>query len=261
MIFIILDKENVKMDKRNNEKVSKLWGYWNIAEAILLISAGVLAIVFGSLIKADDAASSSSKTIELTLSIVIGLFVAMDGLLRIILVLARVKDSEQPIMLIGGFEISAGIVVMMISSFFVDTIIKFLGVFLTVIGLLFIIYSIAFIVRRRGKILMPSAQIAFGAILAALGAAILIVYLPSSGGDAAKEAAKQMISMICIGSVLSIAGLAQLVITIIYMTKKSKLGDDGDDGAKPIAAAEKTEVIDVKSDDEKKQIETKHKGK
>ena len=91
------------MDKRNNEKVSKLWGYWNIAEAILLISAGVLAIVFGSLIKADDASSTSSKAIELTLSIVIGLFVAMDGLLRIILVLARVKDSEQPIMLIGGF--------------------------------------------------------------------------------------------------------------------------------------------------------------
>ena len=109
----------------------KVWFIWNLIEALLMVAAGGLAIYFGI---TKDNGNGSTGPIETTIAAVIGAFIILDGILRILMVLFRYKESQESIWLVGGFEITAGIVVILSHEFFVGLIINFLSVFLMVIG-------------------------------------------------------------------------------------------------------------------------------
>ena len=123
----------------------KVWFIWNLIEALLMVAAGGLAIYFGI---TKDNGNSSTGPIETTIAAVIGAFIILDGILRILMVLFRYKESQESIWLVGGFEITAGIVVILSHEFFVGLIINFLSVFLMVIGGLLLLFSVLSIVRK-----------------------------------------------------------------------------------------------------------------
>lgn len=203
------------MDKKEKEKqksISRVWGVWNIVEALLLVCSGVLSIVIGSI----SETPGEQGPIQTVLAVVVGIFIALDGLLRIIMVLSRQAKTEQSIMLIGGFEITAGIVVAIMHPYFVGIIVNFLGVLLLVIGLLFGLFSIFSIAKRWERFYMPILEIVFGAILLSVGVSILILYY---GSDTAMQ---NRVTLIVIGAVMGIAGLSQFIITLISLSKAKK---------------------------------------
>ena len=113
----------------------KFWCIWNLAEAVLLLLAGVLSIVFGVLYDKDGDASK--VVISNVLPYVVGAFVAMDAALRIVLgVNFKGKETDESVMLVGGFELTAGILIMIFHDIFTRLIINAIAVLLIVIGLL-----------------------------------------------------------------------------------------------------------------------------
>lgn len=190
-------------------KFPKIWFIWNLVEALLILTAGVLSIVFGVM---ND--QSGSKPIETTIAAVIGAFIILDGILRIIMVLLRYKESEESVMLVGGFEITAGIVVIIFHTLFVQLIINFLSIFLMVIGALMLLFSILTIVRKADKMFMPVLEIIFGALLLALGVAVMILYKNANTGN--------QVVLIVIGVVMAAFGVTQAIIALISYRKKKK---------------------------------------
>ena len=96
-----------------NEKKSQVfWSVWNIVEALILIASGVLCIAF-------------QDKVELAkwISIIIGIFVVLDGGLRIALYFLGTKHGEESGALVGGFETPLGIVIIILFEEFLTIII------------------------------------------------------------------------------------------------------------------------------------------
>ena len=191
------------MDNEKQKKISHLWGAWNLIEAILLMAAGALSIAAAILFTEGGGDQSPIQTV-----------------LAIVVVMVMTKQKKNPdssIMLIGGFEITAGIVVAIMHKAFIDIIVNFLGVLLLVIGFLFVLFSIIMIARKNSPtFFMPIIEIVFGAILLAIGLTILILYYGSDIGM------RNKVTLIVIGAVMAIAGLAQAIITGISLRKAKK---------------------------------------
>lgn len=191
------------------KKSKKVWFICNYIEGLILLTAGILAIVY-----------NDNETLQKVLAYVVGAFVIIDGLLRIVMVLWGEKTSQDSIMLVGGFEVSLGILLIINASIFVDLVAQFLYIALIVIGALFLIFSILKIARRKDdtSLFMPISEIVFGAILVGLGIAFCIVYYKTND--------TQKIKLIILGSILVAIALAQLIITTISLSKIKKKGKD-----------------------------------
>lgn len=199
----------------NEKQVNSFWTVWNIVEAIILLAAGVVSIVFGCL-DGDNTDFKGNMGTILTYSV--ASFVILDGLLRIIMSFLKEENRmEEPIMLVGGFEITLGIVIMVVlKSVFIETMVYFMAIGMMVIGLLFLIFSVLTLVKKTTeKYFMPILEIVFGAILVGVGVFIVVVY------NVSKEAGDK-ISLILTGSVLAIAAIAQIAIVTISATKRKK---------------------------------------
>ena len=118
------------MEETNNVKktAKKIWSIWNTAEAVILLAAGVLAIVFGILYDKNNEPFNGNMETILTYSV--ASFVILDGLLRIIMsFLKQEQRTEESIMLVGGFEITLGVVVMVVlHEIFVETMVYFMAI-------------------------------------------------------------------------------------------------------------------------------------
>ena len=256
------------MDNEKQKKISHLWGAWNLIEAFLLMAAGALSIAVAILFTKDNPDQSPIQTV---LAIVVGVFIAMDGVLRIVMVMTKQKRTpDSSIMLIGGFEITAGVVVAIMHKAFIDIIVNFLGVLLLVIGFLFVLFSILMIARKSAPtFFMPIIEIVFGAILLAIGLTILLLYYGSDIGM------RNRVTLIVIGAVMGIAGLAQAIITGISLRKAKKANYvvpiedvevfDFDEPEQPRKSSKKEhkklkkeDIIEIPSSDPK-QIESKDK--
>lgn len=198
-------------NKVEERKMYKVWAVWNYVEAFLLVCAGVLGVVFGSI---TDLSNSSS--INMTIAIVAGLFVILDGILRIFMALSSLQESEESILLIAGFEVSIGIVIMLTYNIFIEILIKFLAVLLVVMGVLLVLFSIFSIVKKTSKTFMPILEILFGAILVAVGIAILIMFYSNNSSLSNK------ITILVVGIIMALAGVAQFVIATIQYKKSKK---------------------------------------
>lgn len=242
------DKVKVKNPITDEERMQKIWTVWNLVEAGLLFVAGILAIVFGVLSKADGGAplNSEAQVIENVILYVLASFIILDGLLRTLLLAKNFKHSESSAYLVGGFEITIGIVLMIMGSgYFFSLIINFLAVFMIVTGCLFLVVSIVAILKKVDNMVMPILEIVFGAIMIGFGIALLVLF---HAGD---NVARNRISFILIGSVMAIAGLAMAIITIIRDRKRKKLQKEAK-GEGP------TEVYEGKENPASKEKEAGH---
>ena len=217
------------------EKFKTFWLAWNLIEDALLIVAGALSIVFGIMVNENSGAiTSDTKVIENIILYVLASFIVLDGILRTVLLAKRQSNAETSAYLIGGFEITIGIVLMILGSeTFFKLIINFLGVFLLVIGALFLFVSIRTIVKHLTSMLMPVLEIFFGAILIGFGTALMIIY------HAGEVQIRNRVSYILIGTILAIAGIAMLIG--LFIGKKKEKHDK--------KKAEKQEVFDVRKEE------------
>lgn len=191
----------------------KFWCIWNLAEAVLLLLAGVLSIVFGVLYEKDGDASK--VVISNILPYVVGAFVAMDAALRIVLgVNFKGKETDESVMLVGGFELTAGILIMIFHDIFTRLIINAIAVLLIVIGLLMLLFSVITIIKKSQKLFIPILEILFAAILVAVGIVVLILFYTQDDTN--------QIVLITSGAIFSLAGIAQVIITAIKLHRLSK---------------------------------------
>jgi len=190
------------------KKTNLLWGIWNFVEATILLVAGILAIVY-------NESGADNQNLLFTIAFVVGSFVILDGLLRILMVVTGIETSKESIMLVGGFEITLGILIMIECNSFIRIVIEFLYVLLIVMGALLILFSILQIAKKSEKLYMPILEIVFAAILIALGIAVAVLHSTSNEGF-------NRVVLIVVGLILLVAGLAQAIITAIMIGKAKK---------------------------------------
>lgn len=217
------------MEETSNVKktAKKIWSIWNTAEAVILLAAGVLAIVFGILYDKNNEPFNGNMETILTYSV--ASFVILDGLLRIIMsFLKQEQRTEESVMLVGGFEITLGVVVMVVlHEIFVETMVYFMAIGMIIIGLLFLVFSVLVIAKKANdKLFMPILEIIFGAILVGVGIFLIVAY--NVDGDS-----KNRIALVLTGIVLSIVAIVQMVLTLISIRK-----DKGSE-TKPVKAKDK----------------------
>ena len=199
-------------DIKESKGLNKFWTIWNIVEDVILLAAGVLAIVFGC-INGNDNARNVINTI---MTYAIASFIILDGLLRLIMTLLKVKTSgDESIMLVSGFEITLGIVMMIVlKTVLIEAMVYFIAVGAIVIGSMFLAFSIVSLARKAvEKYAMPILEIIFGGILIGVGLYIIILYNVS-------PEAKNRICLILTGSVLAIVAIALAITTLISCKKR-----------------------------------------
>lgn len=208
--------KNKAPKKRKGPKLfnfEKFWCWWNLAEAALILGAGICAIVCGALYDKDNA--GSVVVLNHVLPYVVGGFVSMDAILRIVLGLnARGKETDESVMLIGGFELTAGILVMIFHDQFTRLIINAIGTLIIVIGTLLVLFSAMAIIKKSKKLFVPILEIVFASILVGVGIAIFILYYMTSSTD-------QVVLLIS-GIIFTIIGLGQGIVTAAKLHKLNR---------------------------------------
>ena len=199
--------------------LNKFWGIWNFVEAGIILVAGVLAITMGFL-NSSDSSDNLQKTINVITNILpflVGGFVIMDAILRLVLSITKTShESDESILLIGGFELTAGILLMIFYDEFTKLIIHAIGILMIVIGVIFLVFSVLAIAQKRKKLFVPILEIVFASALVAVGVAIEIIY-----GVSGNETRTRLVLIIA-GFIFAIVAIAQIVITAITLRKAKK---------------------------------------
>lgn len=210
-----------KKEKKDKSRVEKFWGVWNVAEAILLMVAGLLAIVVGAIsVAAPDqqGMQDTARVMGNIVPFVTGVFIVMDAAMRVILSFTKFrKETDESAMMVGAFEATVGIILMIFFQNFTELVADFVAIFMICIGVLLIIFSIYSIATRRAKIFIPILEIIFSAMLIGVGIVILIIYYQSNG-----DASRQRLVLIITGAILFITGIVFLVMTRITRKKQDK---------------------------------------
>lgn len=234
-------------ETEKKKKVAKVWTIWNTIEAVLLIVSGIMSIVAGALHKPGE--QGAAQQLEQMLAYFVAGFVILDGILRVILYLARFKknDDRSPFVT-SGFEIAAGTLIILMqvkyNDFFVYGIVNFVAVLLMVMGLLLLVFAIYVLVKKYEKLTMPVLEILLAAILIGVGVAIEIMYNTSDS--------REKLVLIMAGAILLVAGLAMLIFTMVVSKKdkkQTKQFEDEEKGTYQIVDAQeqpvkKAEVVD-----------------
>lgn len=200
-------------------KLNTFWFVWNVVESIVLLIGGILAIVAG-VVKAQDGSTFTTDS-ENAIAYMVSFFIVLDGLLRIIMYLLRFeKSSEQSPLVVGGFEISIGILFILVQvqfatqHIFTFTVVNLVAVMLMVMGALLLIYAILVIAKKAAKPFMPVMEIFFSAILVGVGIIIQVLYRTDS-------ARTQLVLILC-GVILSLVAIGIFVISLITRIKAKK---------------------------------------
>lgn len=243
---------------QKQRKLNKFWFVWNLIESLILFGGGVMSIVAG--VMAGQGSGSAPQGIENGIAYAVAAFIILDGVLRIVLHLARLqKDTEQSPMVIAGFEVSLGILLVLLQSRFTNehiftfTVVNLIAIILMVMGVLLLVYAIYAIARKFAKLFMPVVEILFAAILAGVGVVIEVLYHT--------ESSKDQLVLIMTGSILCLAAIGMFIITLVTRAKAKKeldqaereeQGDyDVDDGngkrrySAPSQEPKPAEIIDV----------------
>lgn len=238
------------MPKKEKKKagIGSIWFVWNIVESIILFIGGSLAIVAGSL---GENVQGQGQPISNAVAYVISAFVILDGVLRVIMHLAYyAKDDEPTPMVIAGFEVSMGVLLILLQAkhgLFVEAAVHLVSIAMMVVGVLLLVYAIFFIARKIAKLVMPLLEILFSAVIIAVGVTIEVLY--------ATEQTRERLGLIMIGAILIVAAIAIFVIAMITNNKAKKEKE----------AKEKAEEPEIVKDDEeeepkRKQLKKKNKN-
>ncbi len=197
-----------------NKGINKFWTIWNLVEDVLLLAAGVLAIVVGCI----DGNEDFRNIVNSVITYAIASFIILDGLLRLIMTLLKIKKTgEESILLISGFEITLGIVIMIVlKQILVEALVYFIAIGTIVIGAMFLAFSVVSLIRKSTETYaMPILEIVFGGILIGVGLYIVILYNIS-------VEARNRICLILTGSVLAIVAVALSIIALVSGKKRKK---------------------------------------
>lgn len=194
-----------------SKKLNRFWMWWNIVEAVIILAAGILAIVAG-------VRNDSSGNMENVLAYAISGFVILDGILRIVVYFFRYrKGDEVTPLIIAGFQVSIGALLLVLqikANIVIVALINFISIVLMVMGVLILTYSIFQIVRKYAALVIPISTIVLAAVLIGVGIAITILYN--------SQDTHQQLVLIMTGSIMSIVGLAQFIVTMITAKKAKK---------------------------------------
>jgi len=213
-------EQSIKKTKKTIDlsKGGLLWTIWHFVEAVLLITGGVLAIVY-----------SNNTDVQKVIYPVVGGFLIFGGALKILScflpVIAsnsyeaeaklKVKKALAYDMVVGGsFELALGITLCMVKDAAIETITNFISTFIAIIlvvaGASLLLFAIGFIIAKLYKLYMPILEIILGLGLIALGI-VVIYYLTNN------SATFNQIILIITGVLLVLGGLGMLVDTIVAL--------------------------------------------
>lgn len=242
------------------QKMDRFWTIWNVAEASLLLIVGILAIVAGAAINdgSSDGWKNFASFVTQALAYAVGAFVILDGVLRLIVNFYHFnKESQESIMLVGGFEITLGIVVIILETqfegVFEQALLYFIATALIVIGALFLTFSIMTIVKKYAdKYFMPILEIIFGAILIGVGIFVFVLYKMNGTNS-------NRIVLILAGIVFVLVAIAQIVIALVqsHKAKKESKAVAKKEEASPAPEAKKDEKAEAKEQPEVIDVEAK----
>ena len=195
------------LEKR--KKTNKFWLWWSLIEGIVVLAAGILAIVAG-------VRNETNGSIDNILAYAISGFVVLDGICRVVMYFVRFeKGIEATPLIIAGFEVAVGALLIYLQvtheGILITSLVAFISIALMVMGTLLLVNSIFQIARLHEKLVMPIAVIVLAAILIGVGIAIMIL---SSSADH-----HTTITMIMPGSTLAIIG-ASIFVLGIFASKK-----------------------------------------
>ncbi len=193
------------------------WVIWNIVEALLLIVGGVLCWIY-----------CNNADFQKTILLIVGIILAFDALLRLILGLVdvikvgdvRIVKTDYIQAAAGAFELSLGILLILFytQGTSVEILFQFLGlyigIFLTAVGAVALIYSLIFMIRRLNNFAMNFASFLSGGIILACGI-LAIIYLT-------KQETIMIMFLVILGISLVSSGLGLLALTSI-VRKETKV--------------------------------------
>ena len=212
------------------KKMYKVWAIWQICEAIILLAAGVLTIIF-----------SDDQNLYQWIFIAIGSFIILDGVLRILMPFFN-KDPGDNSLFTGIFELTFGIVIIARSLEITETLMIFIATLLLVIAPVAVADGIVRIKKHQETLFFPILEFITALLFTTVGIIILV-----SINNA------ENIVLIVIGVILVILAVVEIAFTIRTLlrvknrdlAKKEKEEKKADKKTEKKEKAIKPEIVEI----------------
>ncbi len=174
----------------------KVWAIWQICEAVILLAAGVLTIIF-----------SDDPDLYKWIFLAIGAFIILDGVLRVLMPFFN-KDPGDNSLFTGIFEVTFGIVIVLRSAAITEILMIFIATLLLVVAPIATADGIIRIKRKQETLFFPVLEFIAALLFITIGVIILISIQNA-----------QNIVLIVIGAILAILAIVEIAFTIKTLTK------------------------------------------
>ena len=174
----------------------KVWAIWQICEAVILLAAGILTIIF-----------SDDPDLYKWIFLAIGAFIILDGVLRVLMPFFN-KDPGDNSLFTGIFEVTFGIVIVLRSAAITEILMIFIATLLLVVAPIATADGIIRIKRKQETLFFPVLEFIAALLFITIGVIILISIQNA-----------QNIVLIVIGAILAILAIVEIAFTIKTLLK------------------------------------------
>ncbi len=174
----------------------KVWAIWQICEAVILLAAGVLTIIF-----------SDDPDLYKWIFLAIGAFIILDGVLRVLMPFFN-KDPGDNSLFTGIFEVTFGIVIVLRSAAITEILMIFIATLLLVIAPVAIADGIIRIKKKQETLFFPVLEFIAALLFITIGVIILVSIQNA-----------QNVVLIVIGAILAILAIVEIAFTIKTLMK------------------------------------------
>lgn len=174
----------------------KVWAIWQICEAVILLAAGVLTIIF-----------SDDPDLYKWIFLAIGAFIILDGVLRVLMPFFN-KDPGDNSLFTGIFEVTFGIVIVLRSADITEILMIFIATLLLVISPVAIADGIIRIKKKQETLFFPVLEFIAALLFITIGVIILVSIQNA-----------QNVVLIVIGAILAILAIVEIAFTIKTLMK------------------------------------------
>jgi len=178
------------------KKMYKVWAIWQICEAVILLAAGVLTIIF-----------SDNPDLYKWIFLAIGAFIILDGVLRVLMPFFN-KDPGDNSLFTGIFEVTFGIVIVLRSAAITEILMIFIATLLLVIAPVAIADGIIRIKKKQETLFFPVLEFIAALLFVTIGVIILVSIQNA-----------QNVVLIVIGAILAILAIVEIAFTIKTLMK------------------------------------------
>ena len=178
------------------KKMYKVLAIWQICEAVILLAAGVLTIIF-----------SDDPDLYKWIFLAIGAFIILDGVLRVLMPFFN-KDPGDNSLFTGIFEVTFGIVIVLRSAAITEILMIFIATLLLVIAPVAIADGIIRIKKKQETLFFPVLEFIAALLFITIGVIILVSIQNA-----------QNVVLIVIGAILAILAIVEIAFTIKTLMK------------------------------------------